>query len=368
MSTPTPASISSRLTTTSSLLLERSRIISLNLKPSPSSTSQIIRNLTSIKKDLDNFELNRSGSGSGSGSGPSYGRKGKQASTTNGHGYGDGDGHADGDAVVSELGSRYDRLLEMLSEDDVGREKVKTLTREKRQPTPTSTPTPPAAADDIPTKSKPPLPRIQTHTPSSSSGEVPRVSVEPPTPGAGVTRFRDFPDSDNEDLQGTNGGQGRGRGSYEYDEEDGDVSRAGSGSGTNTGFTGGSTGNKPNPFKAYRDESDDEDADPNARAPSPHEMLSTQQAMMDDQDERLNLLSNSIGRQNHLSIQIGSELDIHHQLLEDTDAAMDRTAASLGRARRRLNRVADDAKQHGSTITIVVLIFILLILIIVFKT
>lgn len=68
-----------------------------------------------------------------------------------------------------------------------------------------------------------------------------------------------------------------------------------------------------------------------------------------DQDERLNLLSSSIGRQNHLSIQIGSELDLHHDLLEDTDAAMDRTAARLGRARRRLDTVAHEAKQYGAS-------------------
>ncbi|OCF38999.1 syntaxin 8 [Kwoniella heveanensis CBS 569] len=280
--TPTAASISSRLTTTSSLLLERSRIISLNLKPSPSSTSQIIRNLTSIKRDLDALETKDDdlhGGGSGKGKGVAGG----------------GDGSS-----LGELGESYDRLLEMLSEDDVGREKVKTLQREKRQPTPS-----PAATAEVPPKSKSPLPRI--HTPSSA--EVPKLSVEPPTPGAGVTRFRDFPDSDDEANE--------------------------------IGLIG---------------------------APSPHEMLSGQQAMMDDQDERLNLLSHSIGRQNHLSIQIGSELDLHHQLLEDTDAAMDRTAASLGRARRRLDRVAEDAKQHGSTITIVLLIFILLVLIIVFKT
>lgn len=66
-----------------------------------------------------------------------------------------------------------------------------------------------------------------------------------------------------------------------------------------------------------------------------------------DQDERLNLLSHSIGRQNHLSVQIGDELDIHHELLEDTEAGMDRTAARLNRARRSLDTVADNAKQHG---------------------
>jgi syntaxin 8 len=75
---------------------------------------------------------------------------------------------------------------------------------------------------------------------------------------------------------------------------------------------------------------------------------------------------------------------LHHDLLEDTDAAMDRTAVRLNRAKRRLDKVAEEAKQYGessrrlsltcltdiagSTITIVVLIFILLILIIVFKT
>jgi len=68
---------------------------------------------------------------------------------------------------------------------------------------------------------------------------------------------------------------------------------------------------------------------------------------MDDQDERLNHLSTSINRQNQLSMQIGDELDVHHQLLEDTDGAMDRTAASLGRARKRLDKVADEAKQYG---------------------
>lgn len=48
-------------------------------------------------------------------------------------------------------------------------------------------------------------------------------------------------------------------------------------------------------------------------------------------------------------MQIGDELDIHHELLEDTDAAMDRTAARLNSARRRLDHVADNAKQYGES-------------------
>jgi syntaxin 8 len=73
---------------------------------------------------------------------------------------------------------------------------------------------------------------------------------------------------------------------------------------------------------------------------------------MEDQDERLNHLSTSINRQNQLSMQIGDELDVHHQLLEDTDGAMDRTAASLGRARKRLDKVADEAKQYGTSLLV----------------
>jgi hypothetical protein len=78
-------------------------------------------------------------------------------------------------------------------------------------------------------------------------------------------------------------------------------------------------------------------------------MVTQQQSLMEDQDERLNHLSTSINRQNQLSMQIGDELDVHHQLLEDTDGAMDRTAASLGRARKRLDKVADEAKQYGTS-------------------
>jgi hypothetical protein len=78
-------------------------------------------------------------------------------------------------------------------------------------------------------------------------------------------------------------------------------------------------------------------------------MVTQQQSLMEDQDERLNHLSTSINRQNQLSMQIGDELDVHHQLLEDTDGAMDRTAASLGRARKRLDKVADEAKQYGKS-------------------
>ncbi|ORX40636.1 hypothetical protein BD324DRAFT_647555 [Kockovaella imperatae] len=264
MAPPSLLSIQSRLTTTSSLLLERSRVISLNLAPSASSTSQIVRNLTTIKNDLEKLADESDIEASGL----SVGGKGKRAN-----------------GGIKEAVERYDNLVEMLRDsDDMGKERAKGLARKQR----------------------PLSPQPQVSVPPS----IPRVSIEPPTPAVDAP-FRDFPDDD------------RGE--------------------------GGSRSSSP-PGK------------------TPHELLSEQQMMMDDQDERLNLLSSSIGRQNHLSVQIGDELDIHHELLEDTDAAMDRTQERLHRAKKRLDKVASDARQHGSTLTIVGLIFILLILIIVFKT
>ncbi|WVO14261.1 hypothetical protein L204_101893 [Cryptococcus depauperatus] len=191
MSTLTPESVALRLTTTSSLLLERSRVLSLNLKPSPSSTQQIVRNLTGIRTDLERL-------------------------ASEGEDWTKGKGREGGE---EELGERYDRLVEMLEEDEVGREKAKPLRRDVK-------------------------------------------SVEPPTPPMVSGPFRDDPFED------------------------------------------------PSPL-------------------DPHELLSQQQMMMNGE------------------ACIGSELDIHHELLEETDSAMDHTAASLGRARRRLDRVAGEAKRHG---------------------
>jgi syntaxin 8 len=111
---------------------------------------------------------------------------------------------------------------------------------------------------------------------------------------------------------------------------------------------------------------------------------------MIDQDARLDLLSHSINRHHHMSIQIGDELDLQNELLDDTDARMDGTAARMSRAGRSLDKVAKGSREHGefkpvnhhinsdqanllqyltvSSITIVALIVILLLLIIVFKT
>ena len=104
-------SIQSRLTTTSSLLLERSRVISLNLSPSATSTSQIVRNLTTIKSDLERLQDESALEASGLAVGG--GKRGKKVPKGSARG-------------LSELEGRFDNLVEMLRDsDDVGKERAK---------------------------------------------------------------------------------------------------------------------------------------------------------------------------------------------------------------------------------------------------
>jgi syntaxin 8 len=112
------ASISNRLTSARSQLLERSRILGLGMKPSPSSTQSLVRTLTQVRNDLAKLE----GEAELEAAGLAVGGAGKKRSNSSG-----------GDlAAIEELGSRYDRLVEMLQADEVGREKAKPLVRERR--------------------------------------------------------------------------------------------------------------------------------------------------------------------------------------------------------------------------------------------
>jgi len=114
----------------------------------------------------------------------------------------------------------------------------------------------------------------------------------------------------------------------------------------------------PRPESPFRD-------DPNQ---SNHDMFSQQTQVMRDQDTQLDTLSQSIGRQHHLSLQINDELGEQAGLLDGLDEDLDRTGNSLSKARRRLDRVSKGARDNCSALTIAMAICILLLLIIVFKT
>lgn len=86
-----------------------------------------------------------------------------------------------------------------------------------------------------------------------------------------------------------------------------------------------------------------------------------------EQDQALDRLGESIGRQRELSIQIGDELDEHVQMLDEVDRHVDRHQTRLDKARKNLGTVARKAKDNIQLTIIVVLIIILVLLIIILK-
>ncbi|KAL1886671.1 hypothetical protein Plec18167_000604 [Paecilomyces lecythidis] len=86
-----------------------------------------------------------------------------------------------------------------------------------------------------------------------------------------------------------------------------------------------------------------------------------------EQDEQLDRLGESIGRQHQLSIQIGDELEGHVALLDDVDGAVDRHQSRLDNAKRRLNKIRKNASDNWSMMTIIGLIIVLVILIVILK-
>ena len=86
-----------------------------------------------------------------------------------------------------------------------------------------------------------------------------------------------------------------------------------------------------------------------------------------EQDDQLDTLSQSIGRQRTLGIQMGNELDEQVEMLDDVERGVDRHSTTLEGARRRLGQVARKSRDNWSWVTIGILIFILVLLIIVLK-
>lgn len=126
------------------------------------------------------------------------------------------------------------------------------------------------------------------------------------------------------------------------------------------------SGNPQSRYAPYRD-------DPAEDEPPDQSDLSNQQIheyhrnVLREQDEQLDRLGESIGRQRDLSIQIGDELDDHAMLLDEVDERVDRHQGQLDRAGKRLGNFARKARENWSLTTIVVLIIVLVLLIVITK-
>src|SRR2546421_2735642 len=115
------------------------------------------------------------------------------------------------------------------------------------------------------------------------------------------------------------------------------------------------------------------DEDPRSTAPDPTADMSNQQIhqyhqqVLQEQDDQLDTLSESIGRQRHLSMQIGDELEGQVALLDEVDRSTDRHQFRLDGAKRRLQGVGAKARANWGMTTIIILIVILVLLIAVLK-
>jgi syntaxin 8 len=113
--------------------------------------------------------------------------------------------------------------------------------------------------------------------------------------------------------------------------------------------------------------------DPNPQEPDLTEAMSNEQVhayhsqVMAEQDEQLDRLGESIGRQRHISMQIGDELEGQVALLDEVDRGVDRHQGRLDGAKRRLKGVSSKAKENWGMTTIIVLIVILVLLIVILK-
>jgi syntaxin 8 len=116
----------------------------------------------------------------------------------------------------------------------------------------------------------------------------------------------------------------------------------------------------------YRD-NPDTDAAPDHAALDNQQIHAYHSQVIAEQDDQLDQLGASIGRQRELSMQIGDELDGQVVLLDDVEEGVDRHSEQFRRARGRLDRFSRKARENWSLTVIVVLIAILVLLIVITK-
>lgn len=119
----------------------------------------------------------------------------------------------------------------------------------------------------------------------------------------------------------------------------------------------------------YHDEIDEPQGltDQAAALETDHEHFQLQRQVMSEQDEHLDRLAASVGRQHQLSLDIHGELDSHLELLDEVDELTDGSSRRLHNAQKRLDAFSRKARNNGSLLTIAILFLIFIILLIVLK-
>jgi syntaxin 8 len=127
----------------------------------------------------------------------------------------------------------------------------------------------------------------------------------------------------------------------------------------------------PDPARAalfpYRDDPDDRSGLPDQSHLSNQGIHAYHATVLAEQDEQLDRLGESIGRQRDLSIQIGDELDEHVAMLDEVDGHVERHAGRLEVARKGIGRIVKRANDNRQLTVIAILIVLLVLLIVIFK-
>ncbi|KAK1253944.1 hypothetical protein MKX07_002021 [Trichoderma sp. CBMAI-0711] len=105
----------------------------------------------------------------------------------------------------------------------------------------------------------------------------------------------------------------------------------------------------------------------NAAGMSNQQIYEYHNQIMQEQDEHLDRLGESIGRQRELSMQIGDELESHMAILDEVDHVTNRHQSRVDRAKRALGKVAKGASENKQMAIIFILIVILVLLIAILK-
>ena len=98
---------------------------------------------------------------------------------------------------------------------------------------------------------------------------------------------------------------------------------------------------------------------------SNHQIFAQHQQQLLEQDENLDVLSQSIRNQHRMGVTINSELDDHMIILNDLEQGVDNSQFRIDNARHKLADFRRRAQENGSLVTIVVLTVILILLLVV---
>ncbi|KAK5578903.1 hypothetical protein RB653_008578 [Dictyostelium firmibasis] len=93
------------------------------------------------------------------------------------------------------------------------------------------------------------------------------------------------------------------------------------------------------------------------------QLFLNQQHVMREQDESLDLLSQSIMRQKNIAHAMGNELEQHNEMLDDIEIGTDAVSMRLRNANRRMETIKQNAGSTCMIVCIVILIILIVVLV-----